>query len=77
MRKNGGGGCGGRQNLKTEVPACSLAVSEILVITKKPRKRRGLWSSGDRARVNLHPKELKERKDSGSSREGAGARRAF
>jgi hypothetical protein len=41
---------------------------------KKPRKRRSLRTSGGRALVPLHRKELKEHKDSGSSREGAGGR---
>ncbi len=65
-------------NLKTEVPSGLPAFLEIFVVPKKPRNRRGLWCSGDRALVHLHRIELKERKDSGSSREGAGgARRAF
>jgi hypothetical protein len=38
---------------------------------KKPRKRHGLRASGGRALVPLQRKELKERKDSGGSREGA------
>ncbi len=50
------------------------AISEIFGVTKKPCKRQGLGASGGRALLNLHRKERKELKDSGSSRERAAPR---
>jgi hypothetical protein len=59
-------------------PASNAPATLYSTGSKKPRKRDVLRASGGRALVPLHRKELKERKDSGVSREGAeGAGRAF